>query len=105
MQGGSLGGLHLGEHLQWHLGYRCGYRIGCRAVQHGELVKTCWLVGAREWFIGELKNMGGEGSFYSLGGVPGQWRILLQEAKSLLQQSSLSIGQGIAVGMGFLCDE
>ena len=24
--------------------------------------------------------MGGEGSFYSLGGVPGQWRIPPQEA-------------------------
>ena len=64
-----------------------------------------FVVRAREWFIGELKNMGGEGSFYSLGGVPGQWRIPLQEAKSLLQRSSLSIRQGTAVGTGFLCDE
>ena len=58
-----------------------------------------------EWFIGGLKDVGGKGSFYSLGGVPGQWRILLQEAKNLLQRSSLSIGQGTAVGTGFLCDE
>ena len=68
----------------------------------GEDIFVVW---AREGFIGELKNMGGEGSFYSLGGVSGQWRILLQEAKSLLLQSSLSIGQGTAIGMGFLCDE
>ena len=49
--------------------------------------------------------MGGKGSFYSLGGVPGQWRIPLQEARSLLQRSSLSIRQGIAVGTEFPCDE
>ena len=48
--------------------------------------------------------MGGEGSVYSLGGVPGQWRIPLQEAKSLLQWSNLSIRLGIAVGMVLLCD-
>ena len=64
-----------------------------------------FVVWAREWFIGELKNMGGEGSFYSLGGVPWQWRILLQEAKSLLQWSNPSIGQGTAIGTEFLCDE
>ena len=67
--------------------------------------KDMFVVWAREWFIGELNNMGGEGSFYSLGGVPWQRRILLQEAKSLLQRSSLSIGQGTAFGTGFLCDE
>ena len=59
----------------------------------------------REWFIGRLRSEGGEGSFYSLGGVPWQRRILLLEAKSLLQLSIPSIGQGIAVGMEFLCDE
>ena len=66
-----------------------------------------FVIWARELFIGvgELKNEDGEGSFYSLGGVPWQWRILLWEAKSLLQQSSLSIGQGTAVGTGFPCDE
>ena len=74
-------------------------------MQHGGQAKTCLLFWAREWFIGELKNMGGEGSFYSLGGVPGQQRIPLQEAKSLLQWSSLSIGQGTAVRTGFLCDK
>ena len=64
-----------------------------------------FVVWLREWFIRELKNMGDEGSFYSLGGVPKQWRILFWEAKSLLQWSILSIGQGTAVGTGFLCDE
>ena len=29
-----------------------------------------FVVWVREWFIGELKDMGGKGSFYSLGGVP-----------------------------------
>ena len=64
-----------------------------------------FVVWAREWLIEELMNMGGEGSFYSLGGVPGQWRIPLQEARSLLQLSSLSIGQGTAIGTEFPCDE
>ena len=58
----------------------------------------------RERFIRELRSEGGEGSFYSLGGVPWQLRILLQGAKSLLWQSNLSIRRGSAVGMEFLCD-
>ena len=64
-----------------------------------------FVVGAGKRFIGRLKGEDGEGSFCSLGGVPWQWRILLREAKSLLQRSNLSIGLGTAVGTEFLCDE
>ena len=52
-----------------------------------------------------LRGEGGEGSLYSLGGVPWQWRILLQEAKSLLRRSNPSIRLGTAVGTELLCDE
>ena len=68
----------------------------------GEDMFVVWVI---EWFIGELKNGGSGGSFYSLEGGPWQWRIPLWEAKSLLRWSSLSIRQGTAVGTGFLCDE
>ena len=63
------------------------------------------VIWARKWFIVRLGSEGGEGSLYSLGGVPWQWRILLQEAKSLLWWSNPSIGLGTVVGMEFLCDE
>ena len=64
-----------------------------------------FVIWVRELLIGELKNGGSEGSSYSIGGVPWQQGILLRGAKSLLQQSSLSIGQGTAFRTGFLCDE
>ena len=64
-----------------------------------------FVVWAREWFIERLRREGSEGSLYSLGGVPWQWRILPQEAQSPLRRSSPSIGQGTAVGTEFLCDE
>ena len=63
-----------------------------------------FVVWARGWFIRELKNMGGEGSFYSLGGVPWQWRTQFWEAKSLLRQSILFNRPGTADGMELLCD-
>ena len=41
---------------------------------------------------GKLKSREDGGRFYSLGGVPWLWQILLQEAKSLLWLSILSNG-------------
>ena len=63
------------------------------------------LLRQRCWFSGGLRNGENGGSFYNLGGVPLQWRTLLWEARSLLQLSSPSIGQGIANGMELLCDK
>ena len=61
-------------------------------------------VGARA-SGGVLGSKGGEGSFYTLGGVPWQQRTQFQEAKSLLQWSILSNRPGTAVGIELPCDK
>ena len=53
----------------------------------------------------KLKSGENRGSSYSPGGVPWLWRIPLQEARSLLQLSTLSNRQGNANVTGFLCDK